>query len=287
MFDEISGQTGHTARAEILACQEQRRVAKVVGRHEDAHEFGERGDVAGGIPKRGALVGLVRTAERGADGVDENQVGRGEQGVRIVHPAIRSRAGGAVGGPLHFLGTESAEFLPGGGDARCSAQEEDQRTRGRFAAAILHIAAIENVGFRLAGGGATQRQVAHARGVCQRSAIGCDFLVRFRGRSVGDGHARTGRGIVGKKVARTARSGAAGGCSTWRRRAASLSSRSAGLLRRSGRAASPAPALSPRLDRQPKRHHKQKFSVPFQVHLRIAPDEHPVYKSQGEYYKLR
>ncbi len=253
---EESGEAGHAARAGIFAREEQGGVAAVVGVDEGAYEFGERGDISGGIPKAGALARMVRPAECGADGIHKHQVRLGERRVRIIDPAVGRIARGSVGGPLHALGAETAKLLPGGGSARSAAHKEHQRARRFVADAIFGVAGIEDVRDRLAGGGVAQGLVADSRGVGQRLAIGRDLLVALDGRRFGDRHACACGGVVDEKIASGA-GGGRGGCS-----ASSGIRRRGGLLRRGGGSPTGPTALAPGSGRQAQHGQEQELWVP-------------------------
>ena len=133
-------------------------------------------------------MGLLRPAEAGTHGVDENQVAGIQQAVGIVDVGVWRRRCQAVRFELDHLGTEGAHVQPDGGRAGSAIEQKPDRPLGLIADAVFRIIDVEQVPLGDAAGGLVDGQKPDMGGVLNGLAVQRDLVLRGdRFRRVMDG----------------------------------------------------------------------------------------------------
>jgi hypothetical protein len=85
------GEAGAADAAVALAHHEDGAEPAVLGGEIGADELADGGDVTVDAPETGTELGLLGAAVAGADGVDEDEVGLGEEAVVVRDQLVRGR----------------------------------------------------------------------------------------------------------------------------------------------------------------------------------------------------
>ena len=159
-----------------------RRVPRVEPRGVDADELGDRGDVTQRVVELGAVLRLRRTAEAGADRIDEDQVGKWQPRAFVVLQLAFAgrRAGRVMRGPdpLRAEAGQVQEHRVRPGAAVPEKRERPLRLRGRRVERVCH---KEHVAVGLAGLVRADRQQARASRIRKRAAANVELMSCGRG----------------------------------------------------------------------------------------------------------